>query len=74
MPKWIFNSVHSLVTSGKESTCQSGDMRYMGSIPGFGRSLEVGNDNPLQYSCRENPMDRGAWWAIVHGSQRVGHD
>ena len=33
-----------------------------------------GNGNPLQYSCRENPMDRGVWWATVHGSERVGHD
>ena len=33
-----------------------------------------GNGTPLQYSCLENPMDRGAWWATVHGSQRVGHD
>ena len=33
-----------------------------------------GNGNPLQYSCLENPMDRGAWWATVHGSQSVGHD
>ena len=33
-----------------------------------------GNGNPLQYSCLENPMDRGAWWAAVHGSRRVGHD
>ena len=33
-----------------------------------------GNGNPLQYSCLENPMDRGAWWATVHGSQRVRHD
>ena len=38
-----------------------------GLIPGSGISLEVGNDNPLQYSCLENPMDRGAWWAIVYG-------
>ena len=35
-------------------------------IPGLGRSPGEGNDNPLQYSCWENPMDRGAWWAIVH--------
>ena len=35
---------------------------------------EEGNGNPLQYSCLENPMDGGAWWATVHGSQRVGHD
>ena len=44
-----------------------------GSIPGLGMSLGEGNDNLLQYSCPENPMDRGAWWAAVHGSQRVGH-
>ena len=39
----------------------------VGSIPGLGRSLGRGNDNPLQYSCLENPMDRIAWWATVHG-------
>jgi len=38
-----------------------------GSIPGLARSPGGGNGNPLQYSCLENPMDRGAWWAIVHG-------
>ena len=38
----------------------------MGSIPGQGRSPGEGNDNPLQYSCLENPMDRKAWWATVH--------
>ena len=37
------------------------------SIPGWGRSLGEGNGNPLQYSCLENPMDRGAWWATVNG-------
>ena len=37
-----------------------------GSVPGLGRSPGGGNDNPLQYSCLENSMDRGAWWAIVH--------
>ena len=39
-----------------------------------GRSLGVGNSNPLQYSCLGNPMDRGAWWASVNGSQRVKHN
>ena len=39
----------------------------MGSIPGFGRSAGGGNGNPLQYSCLENPMDRGAWQATVQG-------
>ena len=38
-----------------------------GSIPGLGRSPGEGNDNPLQFSCPGNPMDRGTWWAIVHG-------
>ena len=45
-----------------------------GSIPGSGRSPEEGNGYPLQYSCLENPMDRGAWQATIHGSKRVGHD
>ena len=46
-----------------------------GSIPGSGRSPGEGNDNPLQYSCLGNPMDRGAWWATVRGvTKRVGHD
>ena len=48
----------------KESACNAGDL---GSIPGPGSSLGEGNGNPLQYSCLENPMDRGAWWATVHG-------
>ena len=45
----------------------AGDTRHVGSILGWGRSPGVGNGNPLQYSCLENPMDRGAWWATVHG-------
>ena len=44
-----------------------GDLRDSGLIPGSGRSPGGGNGNPLQYSCLENPMDRGAWQAIVHG-------
>jgi len=43
-------------------------------ISGLGKSPEEGNGNPLQYSCLENPMDRGAWQAIVHGDARVGQD
>ena len=46
----------------------------VGSIPGLGRSPGVGNGNPLQHSHLENPMDRGAWRAMVHRSQKVGHD
>ena len=45
----------------------SGDEGDVGSIPGSGRSSGEGNDNPLQYSCLENLMDRGARWAAVHG-------
>ena len=41
-----------------------------GSIPGSGRPPGEGNGNPLQYSCLENPMDRGAWWATVHGAAK----
>ena len=45
----------------------AGDTRDEGSIPGSGRYLGDGNGNPLQYSCLGSPMDRGGWWAIVHG-------
>ena len=45
-----------------------------GLIPGLGISPGEGHGNPLQYSCLENPMDRGAWWATVHGVVKVGHD
>ena len=51
----------------KNSPANAGDIRDMGSIPGSGRSPGEGNGNPLQYSCPENPMDRGAWRATVHG-------
>ena len=47
--------------SGKESACNAGDTGDVGSIPGLGRSPVKGQDNPLQYSCLENPTDRGAW-------------
>ena len=50
--------------SGKESACNAGDV---GLIPGLHRSPGEGNGYPLQYSCLENSMDRGAWWATVHG-------
>ena len=53
-----------MAKSGKESTSNAEDL---GSVPGLGRALGVGNDYLLQYSCLENSMDRGAWWAIVHG-------
>ena len=55
LPRW---------SSGNESACQEGDAN---SIPGSGRSPGEGNGNPLQYSCLGNPMNRGVWWATVHG-------
>ena len=51
-------------SDGKESTCKVGDL---GSVPGLGRSLGEGNGYPLQHSGLENSMDKGAWWATVHG-------
>ena len=56
-------------SDGKESACNA---ENPGSIPGLGRSLGEGDDNPLQYSCLENPMDRGAWRATVHGVAKSG--
>ena len=51
----------------KNSPANAGDIRDTGSIPGLGRSPRGGHGNSLQYLCLENPMDRGAWWATVHG-------
>ena len=51
----------------KNPPANSGDARDVGLIPGLGKSSGVGKGNPLQYSCQENPMDRGAWRATVHG-------
>ena len=56
--------------AGKDSACNSGDP---GSIPGSARSPGEGNGSTFQYSCLENSVDRGSWWAKVHGV-RVGHD
>ena len=50
----------------KNLLVNAGDVRDAGSIPALGRSLGRGHGNLLQYSCLENPMDRGVWWAIVH--------
>ena len=60
MTKWVCPGG----SDSKELICNVGDL---GSIPGMGRSSGEGNGNPLQYFCLENPMDRGAWWATVHG-------
>ena len=58
----------------KNLPANAGDARDTGSTPGSGRSPGVGNGNPLQYSCLENFMDRGAWQATVKGLQRVRHN
>ena len=50
----------------KKLPAKAGDLRDMGLIPEWGRSPTGRNGNPLQYSCLENPMDRGGWWAVVH--------
>ena len=55
-------------SDGKESACNAEDP---GSIPGSGRSLGEGNSNPVQYSCLENSMDRGAWWASPWGRKEL---
>ena len=55
----------------KNPPVSAGDV---GLIPGSRRSPEKGHSNPLQCSCLGNPMDRGAWWAIVHGVAGVGYD
>jgi len=64
LPRWL---------SGKEPPANLGDAGHMNSIPGWGRSPGGRNRNPLQHSCLENPMDRGAWQAAIHGVIRVGH-
>ena len=63
LPSWT--SQVALVV--KNLPANAGNKRDAGLIPGLGRSLGEGNGTPLQYSCLENPMDRGVWWATVHG-------
>ena len=59
--------VSQVALVGKNLLANTGDARDAGLIPGSGRSPGVRNSNPLQYSCLENSMDRGTWWATVHG-------
>ena len=60
---WLSQLVFPGGSDGKESVCNTGDWSL---ILGLGRSPGEGNGNPLQYSCLENSMDRGAWWATGH--------
>ena len=69
-PSFLWTSQLALVV--KNPPANAGDARDMGSIPGSGRSLGGGHGNSIQYSCLENPTDRGAWWSM--GLQRVRHD
>ena len=74
LPQFVANKAeegfpHSSV--GKESACNARDP---GLIPGLGRSPGNGNGNPFQYSCLENPVDRGVWQVTGHGAVRVGHN
>ena len=63
----VGNTVASLMTSLVAHACRTGDR---GSVPRSGRSSGEGNGNPLQYSCLDNPMDRGAWQATVHWGRK----
>ena len=63
LPSWL---------SGKETACNAGDAGDKGLIGGSGRSLGGGRGNPLEYSCLEKPMDRGAWGATVHRVAKSG--
>ena len=64
---YILTRASHVVLVVKNQFASAGDTRDVGLIPGLGRSPGKGNSNPLQYSCLENPMDRGAWWATDHG-------
>ena len=64
MTEMALTQVALVVKNPPANAWNTGDL---GSIPGLGRSPGGGNGNPLQYSCLGNPMDRGAWWATVHG-------
>ena len=61
-----------VVLVGENPPINAGDTRDMGSIPRLGRSPAGGHGNPLQYSCLENPMERGAWLATVSGTAKSG--
>ena len=71
--KYIFKYIYAplwaskLALVVKKLPANAGDARDADLIPGSGRSPGGGHGNPLQYSCLENPMDRGVWWATVHG-------
>ena len=63
----FLSSESVFVSSGKETACSAARHKDLGLIPGSGRSPGGGHGNPLPYSCLEDHVDRGAWWAAVHG-------
>ena len=65
---YIYIYIYIQRDNGKESACDPGDL---GLIPGSGRASGEGNGNPLQYSCLENPMDRGAWQTTICGVEKI---
>ena len=67
MKKKFLTQPNTRLPGGSEVKASACNARDLGSIPGSGRSPGEGNGNPLQYSCLENPMEGGAWWATVHG-------
>ena len=70
IPDYMLMGATQVVLVIKNLPANAGDVRDLGSTPGMGRSPGGGNGNPLHYSCLENPMDGGAWWATVHGSHK----
>ena len=63
----MFDGASQVALMVKNPPASAGDLRDAGSIPGSGRSPGEGHGNPLQYSCLENPMDRGGWRATAYG-------
>ena len=75
LPLVIMTMITKDFPGGSDGKASVYNVRDLGSIPGLGRFPGEGNGNPLQYSCLENPLDRGAWCKLLSmGLQRVGHD
>ena len=68
---FTYSRASRVVLVVKNPSANAGDIRVMGLIPELGRSPGGGHGNSLQYSCLESPMDRGAWWATVHGVTEI---